>query len=245
MFRKPEDKYSSPKSADAKMIKWTRSCWKLTTFTLFTLLALGVSYNEVWFTDTKHFWIGCSRVPCELFVSKKLLLFYCVAAGFYLQAIPLLFSVEARRRKDWLECIAHDTVTLALLFYSFCTNTMRVGLMVMLVHDASDIFIEWAKLARYSGRQDWATIHFVVFTTLWFALRVLYFPLVLIRSTLFEPIELWAKPHNLQPEPHYSLCNGMLTIILILDVYWSWHILKCMVKQLTEGEAKDTREKED
>jgi hypothetical protein len=244
MFRTKDGKYEIPENADEKLKKWKESCWKLTIYISFTLLALAVSYNEPWFTDTRHFWIGCTRLPCDLFVSKKLLLFYCVETGFYMQAIPFLIFVETRR-KDWWESFAHHVVTLGLMSYSYYLNFTRVGLMVMLIHDVSDIFLEWAKLARYSRRQGLATLYFVIFALTWFALRVFYFPLTLIRSTLYESIELAAKPHNIQPEPHYTIFNGLLIVLFILHVYWSWLILKVIITQLTEGETKDIREKDD
>ena len=55
----------------AKLQKWTESCWKLTVYVIFTVLAFLVSYKEVWFTDTRYFWLGCNHFhPCNLFVTK-------------------------------------------------------------------------------------------------------------------------------------------------------------------------------
>lgn len=52
------------------------------------------------------------------------------------------------RRKDWLESMIHHIATVALLVYSYHVNFTRVGVMIILVHDSSDIFLEAAKLAR-------------------------------------------------------------------------------------------------
>ena len=55
----------------AKLQKWTESCWKLTVYVLFTSLAFLVSYREVWFLDSRYFWLGCNHFPpCNLFVTK-------------------------------------------------------------------------------------------------------------------------------------------------------------------------------
>ncbi len=53
------------------------------------------------------------------------------------------------RRKDWLESMIHHWATVGLLAYSYYVNFTRVGVMILLVHDASDIFLEAAKLARW------------------------------------------------------------------------------------------------
>ena len=39
------------------------------------------------FTDTRYFWLGCTRFPpCNYLVSRGLRLLYCLQMGFYLQA---------------------------------------------------------------------------------------------------------------------------------------------------------------
>jgi hypothetical protein len=50
------------------------------------------------------------------------------------------------RRKDWAESFTHHVVTLGLLYYSWYVNFTRPGMMVMLLHDVSDIFLEAAKV---------------------------------------------------------------------------------------------------
>ena len=54
-----------------KLRKWNESSWKLTIYVIFTALAFAVSYKELWFTDSRHFWLGCTHFPpCNLFVTK-------------------------------------------------------------------------------------------------------------------------------------------------------------------------------
>lgn len=43
---------------------------------------------------------------------------YCFELGFYIQALPVLFFWETKR-KDQLEVCAHHVVTVALIAYSY------------------------------------------------------------------------------------------------------------------------------
>jgi hypothetical protein len=51
------------------------------------------------------------------------------------------------------------------------------------VHDASDVFLEIGKLTKYSGLVVIPSIAFVLFAISWVILRLIIFPLVIIRST--------------------------------------------------------------
>ena len=36
-------------------------------------------------TDSRHFWLGCTKLPCDFPISQGLQLLYCAEMGYYLQ----------------------------------------------------------------------------------------------------------------------------------------------------------------
>uniref|UniRef100_A0A7S0YMV2 TLC domain-containing protein n=1 Tax=Polytomella parva TaxID=51329 RepID=A0A7S0YMV2_9CHLO len=231
----------SPKT----LSKWTESCWKLTGFTTFSTLAFFVSYGEVWFTDSRYWWLGCTHFPpCNLPVSRGLLLYYCFETGFYMEAINFLIFHETRRR-DWAESLIHHIATSILLLYSYYVNFTRVGVVVLLIHDFSDIFLEASKLAKYARAEILSVALFVVFLISWIVCRCVIFPLFVIRSTLFEPVALVAVHIGVEPRPHFEIFNCLLILLFILHIYWTWIIIKILLRLLVTGNADDVREKEE
>jgi ceramide synthetase len=172
----------------------------------------------------------------ESFVSVLTLPDYgaAAAAAFCLQV----------RRKDWLESFAHHIVTLGLMYYSWYANFTRPGVIVMLLHDISDIFLEAAKLARYAEKEAMALYLFVVFAVSWVILRVILFPAAIIVRTLVDPIVLIAIPYNINPQPHYSAFGTMFLLLFFLHLYWTYLIFKVIYKQLKTGSTDDVREED-
>ena len=113
----------------------------------------------------------------------------------------------------------------------------------MLLHDISDIFLEAAKLSRYSRKMVAANGLFGVFFLSWIVARMIYFPLVVIRSCLSEPITLIGRPFGIEPMPHYAIFNGLLLVLLVLHTYWSWLIFQVLLNAIrTSGRGGDIRE---
>ena len=68
----------------------------------------------------------------------------------------------------------------------------RVGSVVMLLHDPSDIFLEGAKLADYAGAEGAAAALFAGLVVSWAVLRLGLLPFWVIRSCLCAP---WLHVH--------------------------------------------------
>lgn len=107
----------------------------------------------------------------------------------------------------------------------------------MLLHDANDVLMEAAKLAKYSKREDLSVGLFATFTVAWLLLRLVCFPAMVIRSTL------WELPALLNvPAGSYYMFNGLLLMLLVLHCYWFSLILRIVWLTLTTGQANDVRE---
>lgn len=197
--------------------------------------------REPYFLDPKHFWTDANQFPLNYYVPFKVTLFYLIEIGFYIQAIPFLMFVEVRR-KDWMESFAHHVVTLGLMYYSWYSNFTRPGVVLMLLHDISDIFLEAAKLARYADKENLALYLFLSFALSWVILRVFLYPYMIVLRVLVDPVVYIAIPYNINPQPHYSILGTMLFLLYFLHVYWTYLIAKVIHKQLSKGRVDDVRE---
>ncbi len=81
----------------------------------------------------------------------------------------------------------------------------RAGAATLLLHDISDIFMELAKLFKYSRNELGASISFSLFVVSWFVLRLIIFPLWVIWSIRFEcSLTIILSPKCISP----ALCNS-------------------------------------
>lgn len=72
-------------------------------------------------------------------------------------------------------------ITYTCCIYSF----FRIGSIILALHDASDVFMEAAKVFKYSGREFAASVCFGFFAVSWLILRLIFFPFWVIKATRF------------------------------------------------------------
>uniref|UniRef100_A0A667WZK7 Ceramide synthase 3 n=1 Tax=Myripristis murdjan TaxID=586833 RepID=A0A667WZK7_9TELE len=150
--------------------------------------------------------------------------YYILEMSFY---GSLLFSVAFDvKRKDFKEQIIHHLATLVLLGFSWCVNYIRIGTLVMLVHDASDVLLESAKLFNYAKWEKTCNALFVVFAIVFMVTRLIIFPFWLIHCTWVYPVD------HYPPFFGYYFFNVMLVILLFLHIFWAYLILRMVRKFL-------------
>jgi hypothetical protein len=84
--------------------------------------------------------------------SDMILLYWVQIAVWIYEGASLCMEHTSERRKDFAVLLCHHVVTLALLFGSACTDNYKIGTMVLLYHDFTDIFIDALKLLNYMQR---------------------------------------------------------------------------------------------
>nr|DAD21557.1 TPA_asm: hypothetical protein HUJ06_023020 [Nelumbo nucifera] len=162
----------------AKIVKCSESMWKLTYYATVQACVLMIIYHEPWFRDTKEYFRGWPNQ--ELKFPLKLL--YMCQCGFYLYSIAALLTWETRR-KDFSIMMSHHIITVILIGYSYLTRFFRIGSIILALHDASDVFLEAAKVFKYSEKELAASLCFGFFAISWLILRLIFFPFWVIRTS--------------------------------------------------------------
>lgn len=140
------------------------------------------------------------------------------------------------KRKDFLIMFVHHLATIGLITFSYINNMVRVGTLVMCLHDASDFLLEAAKLANYAKYQRLCDTLFVIFSAVFVVTRLGIYPFWILNTTLFESWEM------IGPYPSWWLFNGLLLILQVLHVIWSYLIARIAFKALIRGKvSKDDR----
>jgi len=94
--------------------------------------------------------------------------------------------------------------------FSWTCNFFKVGTLVLLLHDCADIFLETAKLLKYSGLKKISEVFFGGFAVTWIVTRIGIFPCWIIYSVAYE------APQHMQYFPAYYVFNALLALLLVM-----------------------------
>uniref|UniRef100_F6S925 TLC domain-containing protein n=1 Tax=Ciona intestinalis TaxID=7719 RepID=F6S925_CIOIN len=210
--------------------KFKESSWRTLFYISAFVYGLYTLIPSPWFWDTVQCWVDYPKQNLWTTVYY----YYMLEGGFY---ISLLFSIMSDvKRKDFPEQLIHHAATILLIMFSYVANFVRIGTMVMVIHDISDIFLEISKTLFYAGKQKIADVGFVVFSVVFIITRILIYPYYILHTTLVKVY--WV----LEPFPGYYLFNALLVILQLLHVFWAVIIVKMAIRMIRVGTVeKDAR----
>ncbi|XP_029978018.1 ceramide synthase 2 [Sphaeramia orbicularis] len=217
--------------------KFREASWRFVFYLLAFVGGIFALHDKEWFYDTREVWTG---FPKQSMLQSQYW-YYILEISFY---GSLVFSVTFDvKRKDFKEQIVHHVATLVLLSFSWCVNYIRIGTLVMLVHDASDVLLESAKLFNYAKWEKTCKTLFVLFAVVFMGTRLIIFPFWLIHCTWVYPVQ------HYPPFFGYYFFNVMLLVLLVLHMFWAYLIL-CMIRKflfgtLTRDERSDHEEEDE
>ncbi|KRX45003.1 Transmembrane 9 superfamily member 3 [Trichinella murrelli] len=201
--------------------KLPESLWNLT---MYLFLWLNTCWTLVrtdrwkYFTDPLSIWSDFSRdrlIPYEVDVV------YLTQTAFYVHATYGTIFME-QWRKDSKVMVFHHLLAITLLSFSWAARYDQVGILVLFLHDVSDVFLECAKIFKF------------IFRLYWFPLKVLY-------TSFYGSVFL--GPDDL---PFIPVFNFMLWLLFFINIYW-FHFILMLIYNLATGkfkELEDSRELE-
>uniref|UniRef100_A0A672PP11 Ceramide synthase 3b n=1 Tax=Sinocyclocheilus grahami TaxID=75366 RepID=A0A672PP11_SINGR len=186
--------------------KFKEASWRLAFYLCSCFGGVLALYDKPWFYDLREVWAG---FPKQSLLDSQYW-YYIIEMSFY---GSLLFRVAADvKRKDFKEQLVHHWATLTLLSFSWCANYIRIGTLVMLVHDTSDVLLESAKMFNYAGWETTCNSILVVFALAFMVTRLIIFPFWLIHCTWVYPLD------QFEPFFGYYFFNVMLVGLLLFYV---------------------------
>ncbi|XP_059652877.1 ceramide synthase LOH2-like [Cornus florida] len=219
------------KDTQAKLVKCVESMWKLTYYAIVEACILTFIYHEPWFRDIKEHFRGWPNQD----LTPPVRLYYICQCGFYAYSIVALLMWETRR-KDFSVMMSHHVITVFLIGYSYISRFFRIGSVILALHDGSDVFMEAAKVFKYSEKELGASVCFGLFAISWLILRLIIFPFWIIRSTSYYMRD-FLRLSEVYPMIIYYVFNTMLLTLLVFHIYW-WILICSMIKRQLQNRGQ-------
>ncbi|CAH1112725.1 unnamed protein product [Psylliodes chrysocephalus] len=212
----------------SKLDKFCENCWKLLYYTMIFSYGFVVMWNKPWFWDISKCWDDIHNQ----IVTTDIWLYYMVPLSFYWSLlVTQFFDVK---RKDFWEMFAHHVITIVLMSLSWIFRFIRIGTLVLLVHDFSDIFLEAAKVTHYAKLNKLRDICFGMFAVSWLVTRLGIYPLWIIWDCIVDE-------SGASPAAYYTF-NSLLIMLLILHCFWTCLLGKFIMISFIPGKMnKDIR----
>ena len=163
-------------SMPTTLTKFCEGGWRFIFYTSMFIYGLIVLYSKPWLWNVGACWeqYPYHTVGWDIWlyymigeICLLVIIIICLTSeiGFYI-SLSITQFVDVKR-KDFFQNMVHHIVTIFLLGFSWSCHFIRIGTLVLIIHDCSDPLLELAKLVKYVKKQQLAEIIFGCFTVTW------------------------------------------------------------------------------
>lgn len=240
-----------------RIAKFGEYVFRLLYHTSISLYGLFMFYDKEWWASggTRSLFQGFPFHPIE----PHMAWYYLMQSAYNLDALVSLIEISfviswsARRipsitwspsvRGDFREmCIHHVVTNLLVIGSSFCRLT-RIGSMVFLVHDLSDIPVDCSKLANFVKYKKTTIACFIAMVLVWLATRLYVLPFTIYYAALTQShyvIERGLSPLLYICYRHFFY--GLLAFLILLHLSWFGMFLRIFYAMVHKNEVHDYSE---
>ncbi|NWY01478.1 CERS3 synthase, partial [Nothoprocta ornata] len=218
--------------------KFREAFWRFSFYLASSIAGLIFLYDKPWFYDIWQTWVG---YPFQTLLPSQYW-YYMAEISFYWSLLFTL-GIDNKRKasdtlrdcpgfilplsfsslQDFLAHVIHHLAAIGLMSCSWCGNYVRIGTLVIFLHDTADFWLEAAKMLNYAHWEKTCNTLFVIFAITFFITRIILFPCWILRATLYQPTY-----YSTTPVIAYFLFNGQLLILQGLHLYWGYLIFRIL-----------------
>lgn len=184
-----------------------------------SMFAFYVVHDEPWLTvpETCLPWNKPKKLPEKM----SLNLLYIVQLAIWVVTCFCHRFVD-KPNKDYYVMYIHHLVTIAIVLYSLSNGFMKYGLVIFLLHDVSDVFLDLVKLSNYLKLEGRAGCYLVeicyaCLMTVWSFCRLFFLPYFVYHG-MYLPTDL----NHVALDGKTSYCN------FVLERYPDLYIEDCL-----------------
>lgn len=235
-----------------KIDRFIEALFRLMIYLITFFFGLNALQNEQWYINSineypNHSFLfdeKTTEILWKGFPIEHTIQPYGLIQIFYIgMQIPLyihllIFHIKSdHKRNDFWEMLIHHLMVIILMSFSYVGNYIRIGCLILLSHDITDIFIETAKVLNYLNKyENLSIISFNIFTFTWFYYRLYKFSTILLKSTLIHT-------ENIASNFAYMFFNSCLSLLFLLNLYWFRVIIKMWYTLMWGGKTSSSSNK--
>jgi len=236
------EKFSSEEERDERAKKYCKWVGSVVYYTLSTVIAFILFRDQFFFPVI----LGGDAQCSDIFFSYPNVphipyakLYYMAQFGNHLHTLLEHIIVKFREPKFY-EMFLHHGMSVFLIFYSYLTNTVPIGILVLVTHDPSDVLLDLSR--AYNDYKDhkkqFVAAIYASFVLSWLYFRLFAFPGCIVSAAWEFYIALdYSQPTLIILRGLLAYQAMMLTALVGLHLYWFIFIVKIALNVC--GKKKD------
>lgn len=156
---------------------------------------------------------------------------YFVELSWYIVGIVLLFLDF--RRKDFIAMLIHHVATIVMISFSWHVGGVRVGVVVIILHNISDVFLHLAKILNYMDLSVLSHLGLVAFALSFFVLRLVCFPMLIWETIKGVPMFVDGMITG------WGLIIWLKILLVPLHAYWFLIIVRLAMRLMSGEDASE------
>jgi len=191
-------------------------------------------WNNSWQSE-KDGVVGDTTGSCP----SELRLLYIAQMGIWFVTAFSHKFIEAKH-KDYFVMYGHHVATLGLVSISYLNGWEPIGLVVLFIHDSSDIVVDVLKMVNYLGLDADSGLFlaegvFVLNLVTWAATRLWLYPSIAVRNAFYS-IGSYPVVDNSMPR---TACRAFLCVLYLMHCWWYYLFLRIAWKLIRGNTGHD------
>ena len=240
---------------ELRILKFGEYVFRLLYHTVISIYGIMYFHDKPWWDESKGGTATLFRNYPAHPIEPGMAWYYLVQSAYNIDALLSLLELSfvldtsAMRirwsdtvRGDFQEMFVHHLVTNALVIGSSVLRTTRVGSMVFLVHDVSDIPVDLSKLANFLKWKVTTAVCFSTMVIMWAYWRLYILPYKILGAIITQSVLVIDSTHPNIYVAYQPVFVCLLSLIILLHLVWFSMFIKMGMLLVFKWEAHDLSE---